>query len=160
MSVTFIVDADLPRTAKLEPCLCAQMSPVWASLFRGECDDWAALRADADPSCVQCAGSGIERVEHDERPQVNLANLNAAIVARALGIDLDGGNGAMDLATLRRGLLRARNATQPAEFRADMQTDRVSVPGFCRGDLVKVLARFDWLVEAAQRLGVTRIVWQ
>jgi hypothetical protein len=160
MSVSFIVDSDTPRTSKVEPCLCAQMSPAWSDIFHGESDDWASLRADADPSCARCAGSGAERVEYDERPQVNLANENAAIVASALGIDLDGGIGSMELATLRRGLVRARNVAVPAEFRAGIAKGRLIMAGFSRDDLTAVLARLDGLVRDAQRLGATRIVWQ
>lgn len=159
MSVSFIVDAVRPRRSVVEPCLCAQMSPAFGPLFQHESDDWGALREYADPDCVRCKGTGVERVERDDRPQVNFANENAAIVARALGLDLDGGIGSMSLATLRRGLVRARNVTVPAELRAGMAAPRVTVRGYSRADLDAALTRLQELVEAAQRLGATRILW-
>ena len=80
-------------------------------------------------------------------------------VAQALGIDLDGGIGRMELATLRRGLIRARNVAVPAELRADEVTARAIVRGYSRGDLDTALTRLQELVSAAQRLGATHILW-
>jgi hypothetical protein len=159
MSISFIVDADVPRVSVDEPCLCAQMAPVFGELFRGESTDWDGLRGYADPHCKQCGGTGVERIERDERPQVNFANENAYIVAQALGLDLDGGIGRMELATLRRGLIRARNVAVPAELRADELTERAIVRGYSRGDLDAALTRLQELVSAAQRLGATHILW-
>ena len=159
MSISFIVDADVPRLAADEPCLCAQMAPTFSDLFQRQSADWGSLQAYADPACKQCDGTGVERVERDERPQVNLANENAYIVAQALGIDLDGGIGRMELATLRRGLIRARNVAVPAELRADEVTARAIVRGYSRGDLDTALTRLQELVSAAQRLGATHILW-
>lgn len=160
MSVSFIVDVIAPRRVVTEPCLCAQMSPLFGPTFRGESDDWGSLAEHADPLCGSCKGMGVERVEHDDRPQVNFANANACIVARALDIDLDGGIGSMSVATLRRGLVRARNVATPAELRAGSEAARVVVRGYSRADLDAALDRLDGLVAAAQRLGATRIRWQ
>jgi hypothetical protein len=136
------------------------MAPLWSAIFQGDSDDWDSLREHASPGCASCKGTGAERVEHDERPQVNFANENAHIVALALGIDLDGGHGSMELATLRRGLIRARNVTTPDELRAYESTGRVFVRGYDRADLDAALTRLQGLVEAAQRIGATRILWQ
>lgn len=136
------------------------MAPLFGALLHGESADWGALREHADPDCSRCKGTGAECVEHDDRPQVNFANENAAIIARALGVDLDGGIGSMDLVTLRRGLVRARNLTTPAELRAESVTARTAVRGYSRGDLDAALERLVALAQVAQLLGATRILWQ
>lgn len=136
------------------------MAPLWSAIYQGESDDWASLCAHADQSCARCHGTGAESVERDQRPQVNFANANAYIIAHALGIDLGCGVGAMDLPTLRRGLLRARNVATPDELRADETTGRVTVRGYTRADLDRALTSLQELVDAAQRLGTRRILWQ
>lgn len=160
MSISFIVDVQIPRKSIDEPCLCAQMSPVFGALMRRESDDWQALRADADPGCVACGGTGVERVERDERPQANFANANAELIAAAMALDLDGGIGACELAVFRRGLLRARNVSQPDELRAAEEGPRYYAPGYSADDLSRALGRLEGLVEQAIALGATRILWQ
>lgn len=159
MSISFIVDVQVARESADEPCLCAQMSPVFSAIFRGESDDWQALRADADPSCPTCGGTGVERVERDMRPQENFANGNAAIVADAMGLDLNDGYGECELATFRRGLIRARNVSHPDELRAAEEGPRYYAPGYSSGDLSRALGRLEGLVEQAIALGATRILW-
>lgn len=160
MSVSFIVDVEMPRSRRVEPCLCAQMAPLFGALFRGECDEWSSLAEHAAPGCAQCGGTGVERLDVDERPQVNFANENAHIIARAMGLDLGHGIGSTDLATLRRGLIRARNVRSADELRAPETAPGRILAGYTSDDLQRALARLDWLVSEAQRLGVRRILWE
>ena len=159
MSVSFIVDVQIARELANEPCLCAQMSPAFSAIFLGESDDWQALRADADPNCPTCDGTGVERVERDMRPQENFANGNAAIVAGAMGLDLNDGYGECELASFRRGLIRARNVSQPDELRAAEEGPRIYAPGYTAADLSRALGRLEGLVAQAIALGATRILW-
>lgn len=159
MSISFIVDVSVPREERVEPCLCAQFAPAWCALFRGESDDWASLAEHAVAHCAQCAGTGVERTSRDGRPQENFANDNARIVAQAMGLDLCDGCGSVELAVFRRGLIRARNVSQPDELRAPERGTRFSVAGYSSEDLSRALGRLERLVSEAQRLGATRIVW-
>lgn len=159
MSVTFVVDVQVARESRNEPCLCAQMSPMFGALFRRESDDWQALRADADPHCSTCGGTGVERVQVDKRPQENFANANAAIVAAAMGLDLDSGIGECELAVFRRGLIRARNLRAPVCWREPVQTPRHIAPGYGTADLSRALGRLERLVEQALAMGAVRILW-
>lgn len=160
MSISFIVDVEAPRDRKREPCLCAQMAPEWTDLFRGVSHDWASLRAYAQPTCVQCQGTGAEWTTPDQRPQENFANENAELVASAMGLDLDGGIGSIELAGFRRGLIRARSVRTPDELRAAVQAPRVIIRGYTASDLDRALTRLEGLSVTAQRLGATRILWQ
>lgn len=160
MSISFIVDVSTPRQEHVEPCLCAQMAPTWCDIFRGECDDWASLAAHAAPDCAQCRGSGVERCDRDGRPQENFANANARLVAGAMGLDLADGYGVVELAAFRRGLIRARNVSQPDEPRAPKAGPRLHVAGYSADDLSRALGRLERLAGEAQRLGATRILWQ
>jgi hypothetical protein len=135
------------------------MAPLFGDLLHGQSQDWESLREHADAGCANCGGSGVECVSLDGRPQVNFSNGNAAIIFRALGIDMSAGYGDMELATLRRGLIRARNVAVPETLRASDESERVHVAGYSRGDLLRALARLDELVAAAQQLGATRLTW-
>lgn len=160
MSISFIVDVSVPREERVEPCLCAQFAPAWSALFRGESDDWASLAEHAAPDCHTCQGTGIERTQHDARPQENFANGNAGIVARAMRLDLADGYGSCELAAFRRGLIRARNVGQPDELRAPEEGPRYYAPGYTADDLSRALGRLERLAERAASMGAARILWQ
>lgn len=159
MSVTFI--ADLPRShaIRVEPCLCAQMAPAWAAVYRGESDDFAPLRGHADPQCRQCGGTGAEPVEQDDRPQVNFANMNARLVLQAMGLDSEDLVGRRMLPEFRRGLMRARNMAQPETLRAAETDGRHHVAGYSRADLMAAVQRLQELAERAGQLGARSIFW-
>jgi hypothetical protein len=159
MSISFIADVSVPRQAYTEPCLCAQMAPMFSSLFRGESDDWASLAEYAAPGCAECSGTGIERGSRDGRPQENFANDNARIVAQAMGLDFGDGYGSCELAVFRRALIRARNVRQPEALRAAEAGSRFYVAGYTSDDLSRALGRLERLASEAQRMGASCIVW-
>ena len=159
MSVSFIVDVPAERQLRIEPCLCAQMSPAWTAVHRGESHDFAPLRAHADPKCAQCGGTGAEPVEHDTRPCVNFCNGNARLIAQAMGLDFGDGYGRADLPTFRRGVIRARNTRQPETLRAAESRGRFRAGAYTRADLMRALARLEALIADAERLGARAIIW-
>jgi hypothetical protein len=160
MSVNIIADVQVERKTVREPCLCAQMAPTWGQLYRHERGDWASLRPYANHNCSQCQGTGVEEVSHDMRPQLNFANENAEILFRVLGIEFNAGHGDADLATFRRGLIRARNVSTPETLRAAVETERVHVAGYSRSTLRRALSLLEELIGIAERKGATRIMWQ
>lgn len=165
MSVSFIVDIKVERVEVVEPCLCAQMSPLFGELLHDTGAprpnaEWAPLCLDADPGCHTCEGTGIERVSGDARPQVNFCNANAAIIARAMGLELNEGYGAAELAVFRRGFIRARNTKQPDTLRESETGDRSYVAGYTRDELLEAVMRLEVLVLRAAALGATRLLWQ
>lgn len=161
MSVTFYAETERGHGSKREPCLCSQMSPAFADLFEGRRDDWGALRADANPACLTCEGSGVEEVRVDLRPQVNLSNDNAKIVMGAMGWKTDPRNmcGECDLATLRRGIVRARNTDGPDVLRERVETSRYIAYGYTRADLLDALARLEDIAQRGQAAGATKVTW-
>src|SRR5690348_10745458 len=107
MSITFDSDVSRNFLGKEEPCLCAQMAEVWGDFFRGEDSPEIRkqLRQEADPKCAMCKGSGIEKVQHDDAPTINLANENAKILFAVLGLPFDWA-GEIDIPTARRAVMR------------------------------------------------------
>ena len=161
MSVTFYVESERASVSKREPCLCAQMSPAFSGLFEGWRDDWDALRVDANPECLRCNGSGIEEVSVDLRPQVNFSNDNAVIIMRAMGWEADHQNlcGECDLATLRRGVMRARSSSGPDVLRERVEAHRYIGHGYTRADLLDALARLEAIAQRGQAIGATKVTW-
>ena len=88
MSISFATDMSAHRVV-VSCCLCAQMSPHWQ--HPGAPDTVAALRADANPECHLCDGSGIEASQVPaDGDEVNFANEYAYLVLRVLGYPMEG----------------------------------------------------------------------
>ena len=121
MSVTFSTDLPALEGSEDSPCLCAQMAPAFFRFMDGEDtpDVRAELAEEASPECLRCGGKGVETVPLGSPVTYNLANENASILLRALG--LSEGLGECTIAEARRSLLRARNVrldglTRPEEI--------------------------------------------
>jgi len=161
MSVTFYAMTQDGFATKREPCLCAQMSEHFGAFVMGERTDWEVLKPEASPNCQLCGGSGVEEVRVDLRPQVNFANGNAQIILKALGLphceqDL---YGECDLATMKRGIIRARNVRQPEVLRERIEGKNFIGHGYTREDLADALCRLEDVVTSGEKRGAQRITW-
>lgn len=183
MSITFTNDLDTPGITKIEPCLCAQGSPVWGDFYDGQDTESnrQALKRDANPDCVFCKGEGIETVEHDlPGTSFNLANENAAILLNILGFKSSDNEdqlvGSMPLPLARRALIKAMSKTNLKEFErpreelygrpreiepgvVDMRPLRMLYQGVDETRIKKYINYFKELVEKTIKEGGTKIVW-
>lgn len=104
MSVTFSSDAPESAAFADEHCLCAQLAPGFMGDAKPE-----ALKAAANPRCLNCKGEGIERVPTSDAPTLNLANANAIALLRALRLGGVEGDlvGSCSIPEARRAVIRA-----------------------------------------------------
>lgn len=161
MSVSFYAMTAEPYAEKREPCLCAQMSEHFGAFVRGERTDWEALEPDASQNCQRCDGTGVEVVPVDLRPQVNFSNGNAQIVLKALGLPHRETElcGECDLATLKRGIIRARNVEHPEVLREHTEGRAFVGYGYTREDLMRAIDDLDQVVQIGEQRGATQITW-
>lgn len=157
MSVTFIADTGEARYIVIEPCLCAQMSPVWGSVYEGDSDDFDALAEHADPDCVGCHGYGVEPVLWEQRPSMNVANMNACALTAALG--LPEGQGECTIHDARRAVIRARNTDISAHAFKTEQHSRAYVIGLDLDRLGERIDEFAKMVEEGAEKGAKRVLW-
>lgn len=164
MSVTFtaadLADEGLPT---LEPCLCTQMHESFGDWVRHGAGDPETMKAAASSDCWTCKGSGIEAMVLSTVPQLNFANLNAAALIRAMGIEQDYYHGEMTVAQARRGILRARNtkfqmATQP-DWKQVFGGARIIGGELTRESVLDHVNRFAAFVDTVAKLGAKRIRW-
>lgn len=98
----------------------------------------------------------------DPTDELNLCNANARALLDAMDLasDDDGFGGEVDIATARRGIIRARNRRTLSSFtRPGVDEPRCFEPAFTDDDLLHRLARFEAFVEESARRGATRITW-
>lgn len=179
MSVTFYSNASCAKATREEPCLCAQMAECWS--LEARLDEEAVraeLREHADPRCPWCNGSGVEAVESDDLPELNLCNMNAAAFLAFLGVPEEpaGLMGSMVLADARRAVMRASARSNVAKFcrpgHAVYGKPRAGDDGvvelrplrevWCElgeEQMLSYLERFRVLVEESAERGATEIYW-
>jgi len=178
MSYTFTaLTPESPVSRKEEPCLCAQGAECFSDSFQNGITEAhrVELAGEAWSECLQCKGTGVETVEYDERPSLNLNNENAKLLLGALGLSTDCW-GEMTLPEARRGLMRARARKSLSEFtrasetfygapRADengaieLRPFRGHSGGFSEESLRDRIERFALLVDQAAEQGATKIFW-
>lgn len=118
MSITFTSNAtEFDTFTDESPCLCVQGADSFIAAMDGDLSDpvRADLKANAEPTCHICKGSGIEVNELDDRPSLNLSNANARVILRTLGIAPDD-CGDLPIADARRALMRARSRGDLSPF--------------------------------------------
>lgn len=169
MSITFRSDA--PETTKLveEHCLCAQMVEGFMGNATPE-----ALRAAANPRCIHCGGTGVEKVPQSDGPSINFANANGIALLRALRLGM-AYTGDITIAEARRAIIRARSSSLAPFVRLEQKligkpVERVPGvvearplrafdPGLSEEGLSERIERFAAFVEAAAARGAANIHW-
>lgn len=99
----------------------------------------------------------------DPTDELNFCNANARALLDVMNLASkdDGFGGETDIATARRGIIRARNRRSLADFvrsEANARAREIVSPLTEEG-LRERLDRFEAFVEASARLGATRITW-
>lgn len=93
------------------------MAESWSDFYHGE--DTPAIRQDlkenASPHCPSCKGTGIESVAQDDAPSMNLANGNAMILLKVLGLPTEYA-GEISVPEARRALIKAMSRSSVTEF--------------------------------------------
>lgn len=176
MSYTFSSDASATTSTKEEPCLCAQMAECFGEAFdNGVEGHRSALATEAQEGCPTCKGTGVESVEESDRPELNLANLNATALLSALALANDFG-GQVSLADARRAVMRARARKSLAPFgfaseavhgaprtnedgSIELRPLRVHSFGLDADGLKDRVERFASFVEESASRGATVIFW-
>lgn len=173
MSITFsaIKSGRLVSTgARTEPCLCTQMGSAFieamdldATSAVYSADLLARLRADANPSCPSCRGSGVET--YATSLDFNLSNVNARLVARQVGLVL-GHSGSLPLETLALLVrpVRAENARLGLGASGSPEMDVESHGNHHEGVLTPdgIAARLERLgafLDAAAAAGADEVSW-
>lgn len=169
MSITFRSDAHETTTTVEEHCLCAQMVEGFMGNATPE-----ALRAAANPRCLHCGGSGVEKVPTTDGPSLNFANANGIALLRALRLGM-AYTGDLTIAEARRAIIRARASSlapfvrleekligKPVE-RAPGVIEARPVRSFDAGlseeGLSERIERFAAFVEASAARGAANIRW-
>ncbi len=177
MSYTFTADvSDAQTSTKEEPCLCAQGAECFGDAFQNSVEPHRAeLAAEAWDKCLHCKGTGVESVENDDAPSLNLGNDNAVSLLGALGLTVDCW-GEIALPEARRAVMRARARkslsvyTRATEIvygapRADengaieLRPIRSHGFGLTEDGLRDRIERFASFVEASASRGATTITW-
>jgi hypothetical protein len=177
MSITFSSDVKGNITNKSEPCLCAQMAETWSDFYHGEDTPAirAALKAEANPQCPLCKGTGIEKVSHEDSPHMNLANANAEILFKVLNIPFDS-IGELTIPEARRALIKAMSRSSVKEFErpdhieygkprevepgvVDLKPLRVFGPGVNEEKIHEYIKRFGEFISEVIQKGGTKIYW-
>lgn len=169
MSVTFYSDCPTEFTLEEEHCLCAQMVEGWMHGATPE-----ALRAEADPNCAQCKGTGVEVVRRTNGPFVNWNEGNARSLFGALGIPFEP-IGEVTLPEARRAVIRARARTSLDAFTrpeervygrpverdgvVELRQLRVFGMGLSVEGIGERLERFEAFLREATERGATKISW-
>jgi len=176
MSIT--IDSDAPRSysQKQEPCLCAQMAESFSDFFNGQDtpEMRADLKANANPNCPTCKGTGIEYAEVDDAPFMNLSNDNAAIFFAILGVQ-GSSHGEMSLPEARRALMRASSRDlskyerpekklhgKPQEVEpgvVDMRPVKYWEMGLDQKKLQAYIQRFAQFLHEVSQRGAKKIRW-
>lgn len=161
MSVTFTADTRDGFATKREPCLCAQMSDHFGAFVRGERTDFEALTTDASPNCELCHGTGAEDTRVDLRPSVNFANGNAEVILEAMGLRSCPTElyGEADLATMKRGIIRARNVNLPDIIREREERKNYVAHGYTRAQLMAAIDELEAVVSVGERRGAKKVTW-
>jgi hypothetical protein len=176
MTITFATDLPGPQGTEESPCLCAQVTTGFVSMMRGHDTPEARvhLAAGADPACLSCGGSGVERVPREDPLCLNLANENAFRLLALLGLPVAPG-GECTIAEARRAILRARNAKMGSYAREDqvvhgapgeredgaieLRPTRAWIRGLSVERLAGYVERLDALVRNGSETGATKLVW-
>lgn len=169
MSVTFSSDCPSEFTFTEEHCLCAQMAEGWMHGATPE-----ALRAEADPNCTQCKGTGIESVRSNDAPYVNWNEGNAAALFGVLGMAFES-IGQASVAECRRAIIRARSRrsldafVRPEErvYGRPVERDgvvelrplRVLSGGLDVDGIAERIEQFERFVQESVSRGATTILW-
>lgn len=77
MSVTFHSNvADKTTKEQATPCLCSQMADSFCAAMNGDFSDGvkADLKANADPACSWCKGSGVETQQESDAPSTSASS--------------------------------------------------------------------------------------
>lgn len=172
------IDSDAPRqfSMKDEPCLCAQMSEVFSDFFRGKDtpEIRADLKANANPNCPICKGTGVENVEQNDAPHMQLSGVNASLFFSLLGLDIEKGEATLPEA--RRGLMRASSRSDLKPFTRDeqitygkpieiepgvieMKPMRSLSLGLDEEKLKRYLETFAEFLNKISQLGAKKILW-
>lgn len=181
MSITFSSDAPEATTLVQEHCLCAQMAAGFGTTATPE-----ALRAEANPRCLHCNGTGIESVPTSDGVFMNLSNANARALIQALRLGApaslrsgevfagDDPSGSCTIHVARRAVIRARSGSVEQFARPEAivygkprsegnvviaRPLRSADPGLSADGLSDRIERFAALVEEAATRGATNIHW-
>ncbi len=177
MSYTFTADvSDAQTSTKEEPCLCAQGAECFSDAFQNGVEPHRAeLAAEAWDKCLHCKGTGVESVENDDAPSLNLGNDNAVSLLGVLGLSTDCW-GQVTLPEARRAVMRARARKSLSAFERSTETlhgaPRVNDDGTvelrpirCHGfgltedGLRDRVERFAYFIEVAAARRATTITW-
>lgn len=178
MSVNFHSDlTDEATTSKEAPCLCSQMAERWLDAMDGDFSEAvrADLKANANPACPMCHGTGVEMEEESDAPHFNLANDNAGLLFEALGLGASP-YGDLSVPEARRAVMRARSRSDLSPFtretevlhgrpRADengvvnLRPMRLHSAGVDEAKMASYIDRFSAFVEASASRGATTISW-
>lgn len=128
MSITFTSNIPSDSTQVETCCLCAQGSDHWTMKAPEDKDAREDLRANANPSCPLCHGTGIEVVEEPSVSSPNYANGNASLILQALGFPCEETEmyGSSPIPEFRRACVRALakgnlKTREPYEYRGKAQ---------------------------------------
>jgi len=177
MSITFMSDCARTTFQKVEPCLCTQCCEAFSRMFSDGEDNEAIraeLKAEANPECFSCKGSGIEMFEESDAPELNLANDNMLRLLAVLGLSVEY-CGEMTLPEARRAIMRGRARDVSGHVRN--RVERHGAPRDCGEGVVELrplhfldvgldedgirerVERFSAFVLEAERRGATKIWW-
>lgn len=176
MTVQFDSDCSRAIINKIEPCLCAQMASCFGDFLKGkdtfECR--IELKENANSDCPFCNGIGIEKVETDDAPILDLANRNAEVLFKILGVDQN--KGELTMPEARRAIIRAKSRKSLEEFVIPEEKKhgppREIEPGIFKMKPIKYwdiglseekledyINRFaEFVIEVSKR-GATKIIW-
>lgn len=182
MSITFSSNVtDSQTSIKESPCLCAQGAECFCESFEvtedgGSIDPFRAeLAAEAWEKCHTCKGTGVESVMEDDRPFLNMAEMNAQAVLGVLGFTTECW-GAVSIPDARRAIMRARARKSLSSFErseeivlgerrtvngvTELQRPvRVHSFGLDSEGIQDRIERFATFVEESAGRGATEISW-
>jgi hypothetical protein len=124
MSVNFHSNVTNPTTTEASsPCLCAQMAESFCGAMDGDLSDAvrADLRANANPTCPICHGTGVEVREESDAPTLNLASGNARLLLEALGLAHPDLWGDLPVPEARRAIMLARSRSDLTPFTRELE---------------------------------------
>jgi len=112
MSVTFTsnIPSESTESTSVETCcLCAQGSEHWTMKAPEAQEAREDLKANANPSCPFCHGTGVEVEQEPVSPLPNYANGNASLILQALGFPCEETEmcGSASIPEFRRACVRA-----------------------------------------------------